>query len=164
MLYIRTLASPDAIASRSVTLPFESRSKSRLHTHLDDGTEVALVLPRGAVLRNGDKLAAEDGSIVAVVAAHQTLSTVASGDLWLLTRAAYHLGNRHVPLQIEPGKLRFEHDHVLDDLVRSLGLEVTVESAAFEPEQGSYAGGHRHRVEVDHHGHAHDHTHMDEES
>jgi urease accessory protein len=144
MLYLRTLASRNAIASRSMTLPFHSRSKSRLRTRLDEGTEVALVLPRGAVLRDGDKLLADDGSVVFVRAANETLSTVRSSDPWLLARAAYHLGNRHVPLQIEPGMLRFEHDHVLEDLVKSLGFDVTVESAPFEPEHGSYAGGHGH--------------------
>jgi urease accessory protein len=146
MLFVRTLAAPDAIADRSMTLRFDHRRKSRLRSRLDDGTEVALVLPRGAVLRNGDKLAADDGSIVGIVAANETLSTVVSSDPWLLARAAYHLGNRHVALQIEPGKLRFEHDHVLDDLVRSLGLDVVVESAPFEPEQGPYASapGHHH--------------------
>jgi urease accessory protein len=149
MLYVRTRASRNAIASRSMTLPFQNRSKSRLRTRLDDGTEVALVLPRGAVLHDGDKLVANDGSIVAVVAANETLSSVKSNDPWLLARAAYHLGNRHVPLQIEPGELRFEHDHVLEDLVKTLGFEVTVESAPFEPEHGSYAGGHGHHHAMD---------------
>ena len=154
MLHIHRLSTRDAITTRSMTLRFEHRKRSRLRARLDDGTEVALLLARGTVLRNGDKLAAEDGSIVEVVAADETLSTVASDDPWLLARAAYHLGNRHVPLQIEEGRLRYEHDHVLDDLVRSLGLEVQVERGPFEPEGGSYAGGHRH--------HDHDHDHNDE--
>jgi urease accessory protein len=150
MLELRTILSRDAKASRSMTLPFERRAKSRLRAKLDDGTEVAVLLPRGTVLRGGDKLRADDGSIVAVVAAAESLSTVVSRDPWLLARAAYHLGNRHVALQIEPGRLRYEHDHVLDDLVRALGLEVTEESAPFEPEHGSYGGAHAHGAHHDH--------------
>jgi urease accessory protein len=156
-LYLRTLLPRETTATRSLTLPFERRSKSRLRARLDDGTDAALVLPRGTVLRNGDKLGADDGSTVVVIAAEESLSTVASADPWLLARVAYHLGNRHVPLQIEPGRLRYEHDHVLDDLVRSLGLEVAVQMAPFEPEQGSYGSGqHRHVNGHSHHGHGND--------
>jgi urease accessory protein len=144
LLYVRSLVTHNANATRSLTLKFESRRKSRQRVRLDDGTEVALVLARGTVLRDGDKLSAEDGSIVVVRAAAELLSTVSSEDPLLLARAAYHLGNRHVPLQIEPGRLRFEHDHVLEDLVRSLGLDVVVENGPFEPEHGSYGAGHRH--------------------
>jgi urease accessory protein len=154
MLYIRKVLPRTAVSTRSITLAFESRRKSRLRTALDDGAEAALLLDRGTVLREGDKLGADDGSVVEVRAAGQLVSTVTTDDPLLLARAAYHLGNRHVPLQIELGRLRFEHDHVLDDLVRSLGLDVSVEQAPFEPEAGSYAGGHRH-------GHDHSHSHHD---
>jgi urease accessory protein len=157
-LYLRTLLSRDAEANRSLTLPFERRAKSRFRARLDDGADAALVLPRGTVLRNGDKLRADDGSTVVVIAAEEHLSTVASADAWLLARAAYHLGNRHVPLQIEPGCLRYEHDHVLDDLVRGLGLEVAVQRGPFEPEHGSYGSGRHHHVSGHgHHDHDHDH-------
>jgi urease accessory protein len=147
VIYIQQLLTRRAPATRSMTLKLESRRKSRLRARLDDGTEVAVVLERGTVLRHGDKLAADDGSVVEVRAADELLSTAVTDDPLLLARAAYHLGNRHVPLQIDPGRLRFEHDHVLEDLVKSLGLEVSVESGPFEPEQGSYAGGHRHAHE-----------------
>jgi len=152
MLTLRKISPLTAAATRSLTLPFESRRKSRLRTTLDDGTEAALMLARGTVLRDGDKLAADDGSTVVVRAAEELVSTAVTDDPLLLSRAAYHLGNRHVPLQIESGRLRFEHDHVLEDLARLLGLQVTVERAPFEPESGSYGGGHSH-------GHSHDHDH-----
>jgi len=154
MLVLRTILPRAAPSTHSVTLTFEHRRKSRLRTRLDDGTEVALFLARGTVLREGDKLAGDDGTVVVVRAANEVLSTAVTNDPMLLTRAAYHLGNRHVPLQIEEGRLRFEHDHVLEDLARGLGLEVRVERAPFEPEAGSYSGIHSHDRD---HDHDHDH-------
>jgi urease accessory protein len=162
MLFIRRVLDPNAAANRSMTLTFDMRRKSRLRARLDDGAEAALVLARGTVLRQGDKLGADDGTVVEVRAADELVSTATTFDPLLLARAAYHLGNRHVPLQIDPGRLRFEHDHVLDDLARSLGLEVVVESAPFEPEQGSYSAGHAHASNAHDHAHgshAHDHSH-----
>lgn len=136
-----------------LTLPFELRQKSRLRCVLDSGEEAGLILERGTVLRGGDRLQAEDGRIIAVMAAPETLSVVASGDALLLSRVAYHLGNRHVPVQILAGSLRYQHDHVLDDMVRGLGPQVSVETLPFEPEGGAYA-----RQEHDHaHSHGHDH-------
>jgi urease accessory protein len=131
----------------SLTLPLESRIKSRLRVTLDDGREAGLFLPRGSSLRDGDCLLAEDGTAVRVRAAPETVSEVRCEDPLQLARACYHLGNRHVPLQIAPGLLRYQHDHVLDDMVRGLGLSVTVCQAPFEPEPGAYGG----------HGHAHNH-------
>ena len=121
-----------------LTLPFQMRSKSRLRTNLDTGEEVGLILERGAVLRGGDLLLAEDGRVIEIVAAPETVSTVLSADPGQLARAAYHLGNRHVALQIGQGWLRYQHDHVLDEMVRGLGLAVEVEAAPFEPEGGAY--------------------------
>jgi urease accessory protein len=111
-------------------------------------------LARGTVLRDGDGLAADDGTVVQVRAAHELVSTAATDDALLLARAAYHLGNRHVPLQVQRGRLSYEHEHVLDDLARRFGLEVMVEYAPFEPEAGSYANAHSHD-----HSHPHDHNH-----
>lgn len=130
-------------------LPFELRQKSRLRTRLASGVEVGLFLERGTVLRGGDQLQAEEGTIIEVVAADETVSTVVSADASQLARAGYHLGNRHVAVQIGKGWLRYRHDHVLDDMVRGLGLEVIVEQAPFEPEGGAY--GHTH-------GHSHGHV------
>ena len=140
--------SADSPAQATLTLPFEQRQKSRLRTRLDSGEEVGLFLPRGTVLRHGDRLRATDGRVTEVRAAPETVSTARVNDPLLLARAAYHLGNRHVALQIGPGWLRYLHDHVLDGMVRELGLEVTCEQAPFEPEAGAYGGGH-------HHGHDH---------
>lgn len=145
-----------------LTLPFEDRRRSRMRTALDDGREAALLLPRGTVLRDGDRLRdAETGEIVTVRAAAQTLSYAHTDDLLLLARAAYHLGNRHVPVEVGPGWLAYEHDHVLDGMVRELGLPVDTRVAPFEPEAGGYRQGktesgteaHAHP----HHAHHHDH-------
>ena len=125
-------------------LPFELRQKSRLRTHLASGVEAGLFLERGTVLRGGDCLLADDGTVIEVIAADETVSTVASKDPSQLARAGYHLGNRHVAVQIGDGWLRYRHDHVLDDMVRGLGLPVLVEQAPFEPEGGAYSHGHGH--------------------
>lgn len=145
------MAEGDAPHGDVLTLPFELRAKSRLRARLDGGREVALLLPRGRVLRGGERLRAEDGSIILVRAAVERVSTAIAGDATTLTRGAYHLGNRHVPVQVGDGWLRYAHDHVLDDMVRGQGLEVRVEDAPFEPEAGAY-GGHGGG-----HGHSHGH-------
>jgi urease accessory protein len=137
-------------AERRLTLPFGDRSKSRLRTLLDNGEEAGLFLERGSVLRDGDLLLADDGRVVQVHAATETVSTVHAPDAPTLARASYHLGNRHVALQIGSSWLRYQHDHVLDDMLRGFGLTVQVEKAPFEPEGGAY-------VTTAHHGHSHHH-------
>ncbi|MFM1891800.1 MAG: hypothetical protein RLZ44_877 [Pseudomonadota bacterium] len=157
----RKIAAP-AEADASVTLPYEQRIKSRLRITLDDGREAGLFLERGSSLRDGDCLVGDDGLVVRVRAAPETVSSVRCTDPLLLARACYHLGNRHVPLQITADCLRYQHDHVLDDMLRGLGLEVGVEQAPFEPEPGAY-GGHGGGHAAGHgagHGHGHhDHAH-----
>lgn len=138
-----------------LTLPFQLRSKSRLRTTLDGGEEVGLVLERGSVLRGGDLLLAEDGRVIEIVAAPETVSTVRADDPWQLARASYHLGNRHVALQIGQGWVRYQHDHVLDEMVRGLGLAVLVEEAPFEPEGGAYGSSSHAHGNVLLHGHQH---------
>lgn len=140
-------------ADLRLELPFQLRSKSRLRTALASGEEVGLFLERGSVLRGGELLLAEDGRVVEIVAANETVSMARSEDPRQLLRAAYHLGNRHVALQIGPGWLRYLHDHVLDDMVRGLGLTVSVEDAPFEPEAGAYGQGAHAMM----HGHGHHH-------
>ena len=135
-------------AQAQLMLPFELRSKSRLRTSLTNGETVGLFLERGTVLRSGDRLLAEDGRVIEVIAAPETVSTVTASDPVTLLRASYHLGNRHVALEVGAGWLRYRHDHVLDDMVRGLGLQVTVEAAPFEPESGAYGGGHSHQGQV----------------
>jgi urease accessory protein len=144
----------DTAPGASVTLAFDSRQRSRLRVRLDDGREAALMLPRGEVLRGGDRLASRCGAIVEVRAASEALSEVSASDPAALARAAYHLGNRHVAVQVGPLWLRYRHDHVLDDMLRGLGLTVSAVSAAFEPEAGAYAGAHGHA-----HGHGDEHAH-----
>jgi urease accessory protein len=138
---------PETVAAdTSVTLTLEQRVKSRLRVRLEDGREAGIFLPRGDSLKAGDCLVSEEGLVVRVLAAAERVSTARIQDPLVLARACYHLGNRHVALQIEPGRLHYLHDHVLDDLVRGLGLEVSVEDAPFEPEPGAYGGssGHVH--------------------
>jgi len=128
----------------TLTLPYELRQKSRLRANLDSGEEIGLLLPRGTVLRGGDCLKSETGEVILVKAAEEVVSSVNEKDPTLFARACYHLGNRHVPLQIGEGWLRYLHDHVLDDMLQGLGLHVTCERAPFEPEAGAYGGGHHH--------------------
>ncbi len=127
-------------ADVTLTLTLEQRTRCRLRVMLDDGREAGLFLPRGSALHHGDGLIAEDGLVARIIAAPEPLSCVQSTDPLLLARACYHLGNRHVPLQIEPGRLSYRHDQVLDELVRGLGLRVTLIDSAFEPESGAYGG------------------------
>jgi len=145
-------------AQLQLVLPFDLRSRSRFRARLVSGEEVGVQLTRGQILRGGDKLLAEDGRVVEVHAAPESVSTLRSQDARLLARAAYHLGNRHVALQVGDGWLRYGHDHVLDDMVRGLGAAITVEQAPFEPEAGAYQGGHEHAPH-EHAPHEHDHEH-----
>ncbi len=150
-------------ASATLTLPFELRQKSRLRAKLDSGEEVGLMLERGAPLRGGDCLRAEDGRVIQVRAAAEHVTTAFTKDTLLLARACYHLGNRHVPLQIGDTWVRYLHDHVLDQMLEALGLRVFEEGAPFEPEGGAYdappaAHGHAHE-HGHHHEHGHDHGH-----
>lgn len=157
--FIQVLAadSPQAQATRaqcqlSLCLTMEERTKSRLKVTLSNGEEAGLFLPRGNVLKAGDILLSETGDAVMVIAAIELVSTLYCDDPLQLARACYHLGNRHVPLQIERGWCRYLHDHVLDDMVMGLGLTVNVEKQPFQPEPGAYGGssGHSHA-----HGHHH---------
>ena len=127
-----------------LSLPFEKRQKSRLLCELEDGREAGLMLPRGTILRGGNGLKSEEGIIVELRAAMEKTSYVTSSSSLLLQRAAYHLGNRHVPLEVTEKGLRYLHDHVLDEMVKQLGLKVVTQWAPFEPESGAYAGGHHH--------------------
>ena len=126
-------------AQARLILPFESRQKSRLLTKLDSGETAGLMLERGMILRGGDCLLTSDGRVIEVVAAHESVSVVTANDPWQLARAAYHLGNRHIAVQVGTGWLRYLHDHVLDDMVRGLSFMVAIETLPFEPEAGAYA-------------------------
>ncbi|MCP5304866.1 MAG: urease accessory protein UreE [Chromatiaceae bacterium] len=139
----------------TLTLPLEKRIRSRLRVTLDDGSDAGVFLERGEVLRDGDLLATGDGFIVCVRAAAEPVSEARCDDPLLLARACYHLGNRHVELQIGDGVLRYRHDHVLDDMLRGLGLNPSYVEAPFEPEPGAYGGSahahaHAHAGDADH--------------
>ena len=143
--WLRERAKPDA----TITLSFQQRQKSRQRARLDNGKEVALVLPRGTRLRDNDLLRAENGRVIAVRAATEAVRTVRTNDPTLLARAAYHLGNRHVALEIGEGFVRYLEDHVLDAMVEALGLRIERERRPFEPETGAYAG-HGHEAHHEH--------------
>lgn len=144
MLHItERLASSDHYDDRLI-LPFDRRQKSRLRVKLESGEEVGLFLERGTILRGGDRLRASDGRIVHVVAADEPVMLVTADTPIQLMCAAYHLGNRHVPLQIGEGWLRLEQDHVLMEMLVGLGVRFEYQNAPFEPEAGAYGGGHRH--------------------
>jgi urease accessory protein len=150
----------------SVTLDWDTRQKSRFQVTDSQGRELGVFLPRGTAVRGGDVLVAEDGSLVRVVAAPQALLRItactAHGSSFDLVRAAYHLGNRHVQIELKPDHLKIEPDHVLADMLRAMHLIVNEVEEGFEPEGGAYAaGGHAHGHD---HGHSHGHAHADEKS
>lgn len=145
-------------ATLSVALSYDERKRSRLKIMLSNGDEAGIVLARGEHLHHGDKLIdKETGIVVEIQSAPEALIEALANTPILFARAAYHLGNRHIPVQIIPepqgGRLLFQTDHVLADMVKGLGCEVTQTMEGFEPEHGAYSGGHHH------HGHDHDHEH-----
>lgn len=146
MLELTQKVDADAISVDGVLcLPFEVRQKSRFRAALDDGSEVGVIVERGEILRDGDVLTGPAGRGIRVQAAPEAVTTVSHAEPRRFAQAAYHLGNRHVPLQIGNGWVRYLTDHVLDDMCRQLGLRVQHESAPFEPEPGAYGQhGHHH--------------------
>jgi urease accessory protein len=155
----------------TLTLAYDARCKSRFAATLDSGEELGVVLPRGTVLADGDVLVADDGGLVRIVAAAEAVLLVRAPDALTFTRAAYHLGNRHTPVEIGTQTLKLEYDPVLADMLTRLGARVERVEAPFQPEAGAYGGGHRHghdatfaedyalaqQVYGEHHGHAHSH-------
>jgi len=144
--------------AHTVELDWDVRQKSRFDCTDSAGRQLGVFLPRGTTVRGGDVLVAEDGSLVRVVAAPQTVLRVthcsAHGSPYDLIRAAYHLGNRHVQIELKPNHLKIEPDHVLADMLRAMHLIVNTVSEAFEPEAGAYAQGHGQS-------HSHGHSHAD---
>jgi urease accessory protein len=149
----------------SVELDWDVRQKSRFDAMDSVGRQLGVFLPRGVLVRGGDVLVAEDGSLIKVVASAQKVLLIEQsknhGTPFDLIRAAYHLGNRHVPIELKPDHLKIEPDHVLADMLRAMHLIVTEVETAFEPEGGAYSaqphshGGHIHTNEGSH---SHDHT------
>ncbi|MET3380938.1 urease accessory protein UreE [Variovorax paradoxus] len=143
----------------TIELDWDIRQKSRFDATDSQGRQIGVFLPRGTAVRGGDVLVAEDGSLVRVIAAPQPVLRIthctAHGTPFDLTRAAYHLGNRHVPIELKPDHLKIEPDHVLADMLRSMHLIVVAVDEAFEPEGGAY-GSHEHSHGG---GHSHEHGH-----
>ncbi|MDH4390541.1 MAG: urease accessory protein UreE [Aquabacterium sp.] len=151
----RGLAAVLVRRAATVQLDWDVRQKSRFDATDSQGRVLGVFLPRGTLVRGGDVLVADDGSLVQVLAAPQPVLEVRHcqqhGSAFDLLRAAYHLGNRHVALELKPDHLKLEPDHVLADMLRQQHLIVTETQSAFEPEGGAYGGGG--------HGHGHDHGH-----
>lgn len=148
MCVVEARCADDEPASDRLELDFNTRTKSRLRARLASGAEVGLFLPRGTILRGGDRLRANDGRVIAVVAADEDLLEARCASSVELARAAFHLGNRHVAVQIgrDAGGdwLRIQADHVLEGMLVGLGALITSLRAPFEPEAGAYAPGHQH--------------------
>ena len=175
------LASALVKRAPTVELDWDVRQKSRFDATDSSGRAVGVFLPRGTLVRGGDVLVAEDGSLIRVLAAPQEVLRITActehGSPFDLTRAAYHLGNRHVPIELQPDHLKIEPDHVLADMLRAMHMTVVTVQEAFEPEGGAYSsqghthGAHAHGTQThgahghahddhDHgHGHGHGHTH-----
>jgi urease accessory protein len=139
MIRIEARATRRGPSNATLTLPFERRCVTRQKVTLDGGEEAGLFLPRGEVLRDGDLLATDDARVVRVVAAPEPVLVVRAADPRLLARVAYHLGNRHVPVEVGEGVLKLERDHVLRAMVEGLGASVEEAVLPFEPEGGAYS-------------------------
>ena len=148
LTFVERIAEKVEVAD-SLTLVFEYRQKSRQRVFLDSGAEAGLLLPRGTVLRGGDVLGSEDGAIIRVISAPEPVSIATASGPILLMRACYHLGNRHVHLQVNETSILYQQDYVLDGMMDEMGLTVGHENLAFEPEAGAYGK----------HGHGHSHGH-----
>lgn len=144
MIVIENRCEVPGTASDRLVLTFEMRCKSRLRTRLASGEEAGLFLPPGTILRDGDLLLGNDGRVIAVVAAPEALLEARCGNPFQLARAAYHLGNRHVAVQIGEGWVRLQSDKVLADMLVGLGAAVSPVEAPFEPEAGAYSHVHQH--------------------
>jgi urease accessory protein len=128
----------------TLTLSWSRRIKSRQRVLLDNTEDAGLFLERGVILRGGDCLVSKEGIVIRVQAAEETVSIVSCGNSLQLARVCYHLGNRHVALEIRELQVRYLHDHVLDGMVQGMGLTTKTIEAPFEPETGAYGEEHGH--------------------
>ncbi|MBT7427285.1 MAG: urease accessory protein UreE [Betaproteobacteria bacterium] len=147
MLVIKKRAGQFSKADIEILLPFDVRKKSRFKAVSIDGQEVGVFLDRGTILAHGDCLESENGKIVRVLAQDESLLQITQGSAKSLSHLAYHLGNRHVSIEIHNACLRIADDEVLRDMVEGLGAHVHSVSAPFHPESGAYGGGHSHGPE-----------------
>ena len=135
-----------------VVLDFDERHRRRIAMRGVRGTAFLLDLPDAVALRGGDALLLDTGELIEVVAAPEPLAEITGADAAAAIRIAWHLGNRHLPVQLAGRRLRIRRDHVIEAMVAGLGGRVVAIEAPFDPEGGAYAGGHGHS-----HGDAHDH-------
>jgi urease accessory protein len=133
-----------ARASDSVLIDFDRRHRRRIVMPTEGGDEVMIDLPHAVRLRDGDGLQAADGRVVRVVARQEALLEISASSAADLVRVAWHLGNRHLPVQLLGDRIRIRDDHVIADMVRTLGAAAEPVQAPFDPEAGAYAGGHAH--------------------
>ncbi|XWN34251.1 MAG: urease accessory protein UreE [Devosia sp.] len=142
-----------AQAHLTVRLSYDDRHRRRLVVSAADGSRVLIDLAKATRLRSGDKLALDDGRVLAIAAEDEPVADIFAADERALRTLAWHLGNRHTPTAILADRLRIRRDHVLEDMARRLGAQVKTGDAPFDPEPGAYHGeGHHH------------HHHHDEES
>ncbi len=146
-----------APAADTVLIDFDRRHRRRIQLKTEGGAELLLDLPQAVRLRDGDGLALEDGRVVLVKARPEPLLDIHAHDAAGLVRIAWHLGNRHLPVQLLGTHIRIREDHVIAEMVRGLGGHVHHIDAPFDPEAGAYAGGHQHSHDDDDHDHNHIH-------
>lgn len=138
-----------------VRIDFDRRHRRRLMLATETGADLLIDLPEAHHLREGDGLRLEEGGVVRVVAKPEELLEIRARDPDALVRIAWHLGNRHLPVQLLPGRILIRADHVIADMVRFLGATVAPLEAPFDPEPGAYEGGHHHHDDDDDERHAH---------
>ncbi len=138
MIKLTEIVTAQKVINDVLTIPFDLRQKSRFATVTDSKQDVGVFLARGQILRSGTVLTGPDQINIQIQAAAESVSVMRSDDALQFAKACYHLGNRHVPLQILAGELRYTHDHVLDHMLQGLHLTVTQEMLPFEPEAGAY--------------------------
>jgi len=156
-----SLENLDMSKCEEVALTFDDRKRGRLKIETLNAVAAGIQIERGQVMRHGSILVSDNGDVLKVKAAPEVVSSAYIKDPTLFARACYHLGNRHVSLQVGVGFLRFQKDYVLDDMLHGLGVHVVHEEAEFEPENGAYAKGSGHSHSHSHEGddsHSHDHS------
>jgi len=144
-----------------VVLTFHERTKGRLRIMTEEGMDAGIQIERGQILNDGQMIASENGEVLEVLAKAESVSVATAESALLFARACYHVGNRHAEVQIGTHELIYLHDHVMDEMLRQLGLSVSAQKLPFQPEYGAYfAGGHSHSHDDEHsHIKSHDHHH-----
>ena len=165
MLTFTELTNTDSKPEHRVSLTFHQRTKGRLRITTEQGVDAGISIERGQILENGQLLQSQEGSILEVLAKPEDVSVARTDSAALFARSCYHVGNRHAEVQIGDNQLIYLRDHVMDEMLRLIGLSVSEQQLPFQPENGAYAGGHghshaHHDDEYEHeHEHSHEHHH-----